>query len=45
MWMWRLIYRCFYPGSKRQIGQIFIPDNSDGAGKKYRKMLVHYTEI
>ena len=40
--MWRLISRCFDPGSKRQ-QMIFVPDITDGAGKKYRKMLVDFS--
>jgi len=34
------ISRCIEPGSKRQIGQLFVPDVTDGAGKKYRKIFV-----
>ena len=45
IWYWRSISRCIEPGSKRQIGQLFVPDVTDGAGKKYRKMFVDSTEI
>jgi len=36
----QLCQGCFEPGSKRQTGPIFVPDITDGAGKKYRKIFV-----